>query len=141
MTAINIINKTILDLRGQKLNKSKINNALKSITVETLSDNSPHRSIIYDYDIIVGKFVITLWKDTNEKISRKKWHSFSFTLHTKDKDENIVYIDAETDPLFKNQPWANKQSRYGKKDKSITAKDLTDIIFYCNRINNLYAFS
>lgn len=142
MTAIGIVNKIILNLSGQKLNKHRVSSALKEIP-SSIFKNQHSAYISCYYDIIVGMYVVRLWNKNNSNISRKKWNSFYFNILTKDKYNNDIYIDLNTDSKFSNQYWASYQNEEyvtASGRVSTNAKCLADIIIHCNRLDSLRCF-
>ena len=145
MTAIRIEDKTILDFSNQKVNKHRVTQALKRVTLLVSDeDASPQLCLCRGNDIIIGMYTLKLYTVAPMKsLTARKGKTFGFSIYENTR-RGSYHLDLQKHNLFKNQYWSTFDVVGNGSDNlspGITTNDLVNIIMHCSRLNSLRAFS
>lgn len=131
--------RTILDFSKDKISKNKVKRALREAEVRELvqlKDSNTHTFV--ENDIKIGMYRIRLFFssiDSSRDRSRlKEYGGFRVAIY-ECRGNVIQNINLSTDRRFKHQYWADLN-----KDYDIRMKNLTDIIMFVKRLDNLKMF-
>lgn len=131
--------RTILDFSKEKISKNKVKHAIREAEVRELvqlKDSNTHTFV--ENEIKIGMYSIRLFFssiDSSRDRSRlKEYGGFRVAIY---ECKNNVFrnINLSTDRRFKQQYWLNLNEHY-----SIRMKNLTDIIMFIKRLDNLKIF-
>lgn len=128
-------NITILDFSSGKVSKNKIKQSLRNIKTVDVYNQDTKILTVTDNHIKVGMYNIKLILPTDYSPNKSSKHlreygSFQVVIFESGKPINL-----QKDGRFKNQYWIKPNSK-----NDLRIPNLTDIIYYCHRLNKLKLF-
>ena len=133
--------KTLLDFSktDRRVSKNSVKQLLRQAEIPTYQRDDKNVTHI-NHDIIIGIYKIRLSlcnEFDTQKNKLKQYGNFSFNImeltNSGDEYGSAYVLLPPRDKLFKNQYWY-----YNDK---LRINDLANAIIYCNKLNNLKAFS
>lgn len=128
-------NRIVLDLSQQRCSKNKIGKLLRELQVDMFyTTETGHVGLTTNY-IKVGMYSVRLWLYENEA-GKLKDFDIGINIYESD-DPKSMCIELLKDKRFSTQYWANADMLLGNK---IRLKHLTDIVYHCQRLDQLKIF-
>lgn len=128
-------NITILDFSSGKVSKNKIKQSLRNIKIVDVYNQDTKVLTITDNYIKVGMYNIKLMLPTDYNPNKSSKHLRDFGCFQVGIFESNQQINLQKDKRFSSQYWIKPN-----RNNTLRLPNLTDIIYYCYRLNKLKLF-